>query len=118
MSYIYHIVNYDQWNKAQEQGFYAPESLKLEGFIHFSKTEQILSVANSFYKGMSGLVILKVDSDRVEARIKIEPPLEAPSSSEFFPHLYGKLNLDAVKKVIDFPCREDGLFDLPEQLLD
>ena len=118
MPYMYHILHGDRWGEAKEQGFYSPASLEAQGFIHFSKTEQILSVANSFYKGMSGLVILKVDCDKVEEEIKIEPPLEDPAGSLLFPHLYGKLNLDAVKEVLDFPCRKDGMFDLPLELLD
>jgi len=116
VSYIYHIVENDQWCMAQEKGFYAPESLKVEGFIHFSKIDQILLVANSFYKGISGLFILKVECDKLEAQIKIEPPLEDPTGTQLFPHLYGKLNLDAVKEVIDFPCGEDGIFELPKKL--
>ncbi len=118
MSYIYHMMDNDQWRIAQEKGFYAPESLKVEGFIHFSKIDQILRVANSFYKGMSELIILKVDCDKLEAQIKIEPPLEDPEGSELFPHLYGRLNLDAVQEVIDFPCGEDGMFELPKKIGD
>lgn len=34
--------------------------------------------------------------------------------NELFPHIYGELNLDAVRKVISFEPNEDGTFSFPE----
>ncbi|MAF78053.1 MAG: hypothetical protein CME63_08920 [Halobacteriovoraceae bacterium] len=117
MSKIYHIIKAQDWKEAQKVGTYAPESLKNEGFIHFSKADQILGVANSFYKNQNDLLILRVDPDKLKAELKIEPPLEAPMSGVLFPHLYGELNLDAVEGSVNFTMNEDGLFELPADLI-
>lgn len=39
------------------------------------------------------------------------------STDEQFPHIYGSLNVDAVLKVLDFEPREDGLFELPKEII-
>lgn len=114
---IFHIVSRSDWETAKKKGSYEPASLKKEGFIHFSKTDQILKVANSFYKGNSDLIILKVDPEKLKHELKMEPPLEAPMSGILFPHLYGPLEIEAVEGEIDFPCNDDGSFDLPKDLI-
>lgn len=111
---IFHIVDRDEWNKAKKEGTYHPSSLDNEGFVHLSKADQILEVANNFYKGQKNLIILRVDSQKLQAELKVEPPLEAPFSGILYPHLYGDLNIDAVEAEVEFPCKSDGTFDLPE----
>jgi uncharacterized protein (DUF952 family) len=66
------------------------------------------------------LVVLCIDESRLKASLKYEPPAPAPNENQnpdgLFPHLYGPLNLDAVVRVIDFPCSADGTFALPSAL--
>ena len=38
------------------------------------------------------------------------------ADGETFPHCYGKIPLEAIPAVIDFPCRPDGSFELPPEL--
>lgn len=114
MSPIFHILKRSSWELAQKVGVYSPSSLTQEGFIHFSERNQVTSVANAFYRGVNGLIILKIDKNLLEATLKYEAPLESPSSKTLFPHLYGELNLNAVVGTIDFPCENDGSFMLPE----
>jgi uncharacterized protein (DUF952 family) len=117
MSNIFHIVPRKDWEEAKQNGSYSPVSLSNEGFIHCSHTDQILEVANSFYKGHKDLLILRIVDSLVKHEIKEEPPLEAPLSGILFPHIYGELNLNAVEREIDFPCNDDGQFRLPSDLL-
>jgi len=124
MSMIYHITSHSTAVAAQKVGEYRTESLNKEGFIHFSQLHQLLGVANSFYGGQSDLVILVVDSSRLKAELRYEPPAhpgtlsEAPGEislldiDQLFPHLFGPLNFDAVLKVVDFPSVA-GRFELP-----
>lgn len=108
---IYHITSHTSWSAAQAAGTYAADSLATQGFIHLSKADQVLRVANFLYKGQSGLVLLVVDPGRLTAELRWEPGTDKPD--ELFPHIYGLLNLDAVLRVVDFPPAPDGTFNLP-----
>lgn len=108
---VFHIISRDAWAEARERGRYAPDSFAAEGFIHLSKRSQILRPANLLYAGRADLVLLEIDVDALRADLVFEPG--SHGEAEHFPHLYGPMNLDAVIRVIDFPCEPDGSFTLP-----
>jgi uncharacterized protein (DUF952 family) len=116
---ILHIVARADWESALARGLYAPPSLNAEGFIHCSTSAQILRTANRFYRGRPGLVILCIDESRLAAAPRYESPDSAlnETTADLFPHLYAPLSLDAVVRVIDFPCGTDGTFEMPAVLL-
>ena len=93
---IYHVISKDAWMAAQQQGFYEAPSLALEGFIHCSIQEQVAGVLERYYKGQQDLFLLSIDEHKIIAPLKYEM---AHSVMEEFPHIYGKLNLDAVINV-------------------
>ena len=93
---IYHVVTAVNWQKALQQGFYEAESLALEGFIHTSKAEQVQGVLNRYYKNKTDLLLLHIDESKLTAPLKYEL---STSINEEFPHIYGRLNLDAVIKI-------------------
>lgn len=70
-----------------------------------------MRVANAYYKGQDGLVILVIDPERLAAELRWEPGTD--KADELFPHIYGALNLDAVLRVVEFPRAADGTFSLP-----
>ncbi len=132
MTMIYHITTLDALKgirdllhhknrclpRSKSSGEYRAESLASQGFIHFSQIHQLLGVANAFYAGQKDLVILVVDPARLKAELKYEAPVHPssvpqPPTSEYFPHLYGPLNFDAVIKVVDLVASTDGDFVLP-----
>lgn len=114
MTNVLHITARPAWQQAQRDGAYRAPSLDQVGYIHFSKPEQVLGVANAFYRGERDLVLLVIDPERLEPELRYEPPDEMPDSSQRFPHLYGALNLDAVVSVLDFPPDSgDGWTALP-----
>ena len=113
MAIIFHITTRDLWRKSITRGQYTHESLKSEGFIHCSAKEQVVGVANAKFSGQDGLVLLSIDTSDVVSAIHFESPA---GSEERFPHIYGPLNNDAVKGVIDFPAAADGAFALPAEL--
>jgi len=107
---ILHCTHRSAWDAAAAHGAYIAASLATDGFIHFSKPEQIVGSANRFYRGRSDLVLLCVDADRLLAKV-VHENLEG--GTVLFPHVYGPVNLDAVIRVVDFPCEADGTFRLP-----
>jgi uncharacterized protein (DUF952 family) len=108
MSKIWHITKREQWEQSQLSQVYFSESFDSEGFIHCSTSEQVLPVANFLFRGQQGLVILGIDSSKVEAEIRYEEV-----AGQDFPHIYGGLNTTAVVEVSDFAPSVDGLFELP-----
>ena len=110
MTIIYHITTLRDWAEAEIAGSYRPDSLLAEGFIHCSKADQVLAVANSLFQGQAGLVLLCVDSDRLTVGIRYE---SSGGGCELFPHIYGPLNLGAVVNVVALELGEHGSVALP-----
>jgi uncharacterized protein (DUF952 family) len=114
---IYHITTRGEWQNAQATGHYSAPSLEKEGFIHCSKLNQVLGVANAFYRDLRDVVLLCIDESKLSAALKWEAPAhpeivdDAPDYPEF-PHVYGTINLDAVLKVVELPQGENG-YHLP-----
>lgn len=71
-------------------------------------------MANAYYVGARGLVLLCVDPARTGAELRFEPGVHEPDDR--YPHLYGPLDLDAVVDVVAFEPGPDGRFSLPESL--
>ncbi len=90
---IYHITSKKNWDNALEKGYYEAESLLTEGFIHASTNNQVAGVLERYYKGQTGLLKLHIDENKLSVPLKYEL---APSVHELFPHIYGRLNIDAV----------------------
>ncbi|MGF1591387.1 MAG: DUF952 domain-containing protein [Pleurocapsa sp.] len=111
---LYHITSAAEWNDAQATGEYKPLNFAGDRFIHCSYSHQLLTVAHRFYRGQSGLVILVIESSKINSSL-IEENLEG--GTELYPHLYGVLPIEAVKKAISFPCNADGSLSLPEELV-
>jgi uncharacterized protein (DUF952 family) len=112
---IYHITRREDWEQARSAGEYRGDTLDTDGFIHCSTVEQFVGVANSYYPGQHGLVLLCIDADKLDAELRYEAPAgPAIEGTSFFPHIYGPLNADAVAAVLDFEPGPDGTFTRPE----
>ena len=103
---IFHITTQAQWQKALEQGFYLSDSLEKDGFIHASTAEQVSKVFNAFYQEQADVVLLAIALEKLESSVKWEAPVhpdgkktDAITETEKFPHIYGKINLNAVTVV-------------------
>ena len=114
MSYIFHITSREQWAEAAQTGSYRADSLGSEGFIHCSTPDQVVKVANAYYPGQTGLVLLCVDADSLRSEVRYEDASGVQfGPGEQFPHVYGQVNVDAVVKVIAWEPGPDGLFMVP-----
>ena len=115
---IYHLTSRQAWREAQQRGEYRAESLESEGFIHCSTQTQILPVAEKYYKGEQGILLLKINPALLSSELRWEPPSgSAPPpgvpQGELFPHIYGPINLDAIVNVYDLESDPDGSYTLP-----
>jgi uncharacterized protein (DUF952 family) len=101
---ILHLMTAATWAEVAHQSHYWPASADLEGFIHCSgNDETMLAVANRFYVGLDGeVVVLSIDHDMLGSSLRWEPPVPEPEGwdrTTMFPHLYAPLPVDAVRDV-------------------
>jgi uncharacterized protein (DUF952 family) len=106
---ILHITSRAQWDAARASGTYVGDTLASEGFLHCSTPRQVVGVADARFRDQTDLVLLVLDPSRITAEVKYE----ASEPGEWFPHLYGPLNLDAVITALPFPPAPNGTFTLP-----
>jgi uncharacterized protein (DUF952 family) len=109
---IYHITQESDWQAAKAQGFYHAPSLENEGFIHCSYQDQVCDTANRYYSGVHGLVLLEIAPEKLSCHWLDE----LSTGDELFPHVYGRINLEAVNRVMPFEPQPDGSFTLPLEL--
>ena len=113
MALICHITQRTNWERATAEGRYMADTLHSQGFIHCSTPQQVIPVANFLFRGKADLVLLGIDESLVQSNIRYE---NLEGGTKLFPHIYGLLNLDAIIRVMDFPPREDGTFELPGEV--
>jgi uncharacterized protein (DUF952 family) len=110
---IFHVVALDDWLAVPDRP-YAPASLSEEGFVHCSPDEAVtLGVASAFYPGTPGpLMVLLIDEHKLDVPVRWEvaspvpPPGVAPGT--LFPHVYGRINRDAVEGLMEVQRDVDG----------
>lgn len=93
---IAHICKKYNWERALKEGSYNSFSLTEEGFIHCCSPEQIYDVADRFFKGENDLIVLWIDTIKVQSEIRFEE-----ADDDIFPHVYGPINLDTIDRVSD-----------------
>jgi len=110
MPTVYKICPAALWHAAERAGrFRGSDVDKRDGFIHFSTAAQVAEMAAKHFAGATDLLLLRIDSDRLGAALKWEPA----RGGAVFPHLYGDLDLRAVKRVDSLPLGGDGRHVLP-----
>jgi uncharacterized protein (DUF952 family) len=97
--FIYHIALPEVWEKFKGRPSYQPPSLAAEGFIHCSYAEQVDAVLRRYFRGVERVLLLKIDTDKLLSKLVEEPS----TNNEVFPHIYGRLNHNAV---VDIEERE------------
>jgi uncharacterized protein (DUF952 family) len=110
METIFHITTREEWERAEREGAYRARTFDSEGFIHCSRSEQVIRIADTLFRGQAGLVLLEIDAGRVGAEIRYE---NCEGGRELFPHIYGALDPGAVVRVSPFEPGADGSFTMP-----
>ena len=86
---VVHIASPKAWVEARTSGLYRADSLAEEGFIHFSRWDQLADTAARYYAGVPGLVVLVVEPGALPFRVE-----------NGFPHLYSELPVSAITEVL------------------
>ena len=111
MRSIYKICPASAWREAERQGVYRGSADDArDGFIHFSAASQVAETARKHFAGQTGLFLIQVDAAALGDALR----WERSRNDELFPHLYGELDIGAVRSVLDMRARSDGTHDIPE----
>ncbi|MCW2538909.1 MAG: hypothetical protein JWN95_634 [Frankiales bacterium] len=95
MTNLFHIVDEQLWRAARATGWYRPDSLAVEGFIHLSYRGQVLASANRHYLDYAGpgeLIVVELAAADLGAPVLVEDLLQR---GESFPHAYGPIATSA-----------------------
>ncbi len=102
---VYKICPESLWREAEEKGLFAGAPVDLaDGFIHFSTAPQAVETARKHFAGQSGLLLIAVDAAPLGDALRYE----VSRGGDLFPHLYGPLELSAVRWVKPLPLGENG----------
>lgn len=115
---IYHVVPLDDWLRVPDRP-YAPPTLAEDGFVHCSPDESTaLAVADALFREAIGpLMVLLIDEELLDTPVRWEPAdLSAPRSISgeggtarlLFPHVYGRINRNAVAGMLEVERDEKG----------
>jgi uncharacterized protein (DUF952 family) len=109
-STIYKIAPRLLWQEAEARGRFdgAPVD-HADGYIHFSTAEQTPETAAKHFAGERDLVLVAVDAAALGDALRYE----VSRGGALFPHLYGPLDLAAVRWVKPLPL-ENGVHVFPE----
>lgn len=111
MATIYKICPAAIWRVAEAKGVFDGSGIDLaDGYIHFSTEAQVGETASRHFAGETDLVLVAVDSKKIESELK----WEAARSGDLFPHLYEPLDLSAVLWAKPLPLGADGRHQFPE----
>ena len=110
LKFIYKICLKSELDDAKNKNQFLGSKKDLEdGFIHFSGEDQVKSTLKKFYLNQKGLILLKVDT------LKLDHLLwEQASDGNMFPHLYSPLDMTNVVNEIEITLRDDGSHVLPD----
>ncbi|HRV91246.1 MAG TPA: DUF952 domain-containing protein [Anaerolineae bacterium] len=119
---IYHLVPQSYYLVQSPNQPYLPVLFVQEGFIHCTAgIEMLLQVANAFFADLpEPLLALEIDPDRLTAPLKFEPPASpksvdsdfTPEPDRLFPHIYGPLNREAIKRTITLQRSRSGQWQM------
>jgi len=114
MPTVYKICPSTLWEKAKRDGIFCGSDLdRRDGFIHFSTAEQAAETAAKWFAGQRDLVLIAVDTEVLGDKLKWEPS----RGGALFPHLYGDLDLKAVRGVDPLPLDASGRHVFPKPRL-
>lgn len=92
---IYKIMTTKEWELFQNNGYFEGSQIdKADGFIHAAFKEQYPNIIKKYFKGISPLFLVKIDTKLLpEDSLKVE---SNKSRGNKYPHVYSSIPLKAV----------------------
>jgi uncharacterized protein (DUF952 family) len=112
MSVLFHIATGRDWERATSTGTYTTESMRSDGIIGCFSPAQHAAAANNLYAGRTDLVLLLIDTDRLDSEVRFEG---ADAHGQPVPCVDGPVNLDAVFEATPYRPGADGRFHPHEE---
>ncbi|MBI4345208.1 MAG: DUF952 domain-containing protein [Elusimicrobia bacterium] len=92
---VYKLLRPAEWDSFRRDGrFDGSEHDRRDGFIHLSAAGQLAGTAAKHFVGEPELVLAEVDPAPLRDALRWEPS----RGGALFPHLYGSLPLEAVRR--------------------
>ena len=108
--FIYKICSKSELQDAKNKNQFLGTKKDLEdGFIHFCGEEQIKGTLNKYYLNQKDLILLKVDTLKLDHLI-----WEQASDGNMFPHLYSALDFSNIVEEFEISLKDDGSHVLPD----
>lgn len=92
------IINMEKsyYDKIKERSIFGESLICEDGFIHGCFKEQFHLIAPRFKGKEEDYIVMIIDTDRLISEVKLE---YSSSLKQDFPHIYGKINKEAVVDV-------------------
>ncbi len=96
---ILHCIVKEKWENLQNKDYLTITDLQQKDFIHCSPIEYFWRVAPKFCDVKQEMVLLCIDTDRLEAEVKWE---EFDKCGRKYPHIYGRINTVSIQMVLPY----------------
>jgi len=90
--HAYKVLTADQWAALRAGTFEGAPVDLADGYVHLSTASQLKGTLQKHFAGQTGLMVATVDLTRLGDAVR----WEISRGGEEFPHLYGRLTMDAV----------------------
>ena len=113
MGMVYKILTAEQWSVLEKEGETVGAPIDIQdGFVHFSKAEQVAGTLALYFPEQENLVLAAVDEDTVGSSLR----WETSRDGDDFPHLYAKLRRTDVAWMETLKLDNDGKHVLPAKM--
>lgn len=108
---IFHFVEKRIFEDGLRDGYYINPSLATRGFIHSVTKENMYIIAERYLMSQEPIIILVIDESKIKADIIYEE-----SKGIIYPHIYGKIERNAIINVLPLLKDETNHFILNDEI--
>ena len=107
---VYKIMLAVELQQMQRDGVFHGSAVDIaDGYIHLSCGPQLAATLDRHFSGVAGLMLVAVDLAQLGDTVRWEPA----RGGELFPHIHGRLPVEAVVAVAPVQRTADGAVSLP-----